>query len=157
MTTPLAGMPLRRISGARYCDVKTDAGNLGVVLVAAMEKLSTKTMTVQTDFPTDDFPRETAERLEILARCDQYVHAVSVKDHMLWTMLKEKEKQEELLEGERRLSHEYAQEVAHWAEVAQTLANQVKVLQQEKKMLEITNDDLIQTLRENNVLYVSSL
>jgi hypothetical protein len=121
-----------------------------------IERLSTKLITVQTDFPIDDFPKETAERLEILAKCDRYMQAVTVKDHMLWTIMKEKEKQDELLDEERRLSHEYAQEVAKWAEISQSLTQQVLYLKQEKDQMERKNSNLINILRENNIYSVPS-
>lgn len=125
-------------------------------LSSTIERLSSKIITIQTDFPTDDFPKETAERLEILSRCDKYMHAVAVKDHMLWTVLKEKEKQDELLKDEKKLSFEYAQEITKWAEIAQSLTHQVYHLKQEKDKLERNNHDLINVLRENNVFYMSS-
>ena len=125
-------------------------------LSSTIERLSSKSLSVQTDFPTDDFPKETAERLEVISRCDKYMHAVTVKDHMLWTVLKEKERQEELLQEERRLSHDYAQEVAKWAEISQSLTHQVMQLKQEKDKIERKNFDLINILRENNVFYVPS-
>jgi hypothetical protein len=121
-----------------------------------IERLSTKLITVQTDFPIDDFPKETAERLEILAKCDRYMHAVTVKDHMLWTIMKEKGKQDELLDEERRLSHEYAQEVAKWAEISQSLTQQVLYLKQEKDQMDRKNSNLINILRENNIYSVLS-
>ncbi len=123
-------------------------------LAANIERLSTKPITVQTDFPTDDFPKETAERLEILSRCDRYVHAVAVKDHMLWSVMKEKERQDELLDDERKLSHEYAQEVAKWADVSQKLSLQVGELKHEKDRLERQNRELINVMRENNIFWV---
>lgn len=125
-------------------------------LSRTIERLSSKALSVQTDFPIDDFPKETAERLEILSRCDKYMHAVTVKDHMLWTVLKEKERQEVLLEDEKKLSHEYAQEVSRWAEIAQSLTHQVLSLKQENERLERKNFDLSNILRDNNVFYVSS-
>lgn len=124
-------------------------------LSSTIERLSTKAMTVQTDFPTDDFPKETAERLEVLSRCDRYMHAVTVKDHMLWTLMKEKERQEELLDEERRLSYDYAQEVAKWAEISQSLTQQVLILKQEKDKMEMENHELVNVLRDNNIFYVS--
>lgn len=125
-------------------------------LSASINTLAVKNLAVQTDFPTDDFPRETAERLEILSRCDQYMHAVTVKDHMLWTVLKEKERHEELLEVERKLSHEYAEEMAKWAEVSESLTQQVSRLKRENEKLERTNCGLIHTLRDNNICFVST-
>ena len=118
-----------------------------------IETLSNKTVSVQIDFPTDDFPRETKERLDVLARCDKYMHALSVKDHMLWEALQEKEKLEDQLAEERRLSHEYAKEVASWAEMAQTLSQQSMAIKQDKEKLERRNRDLVAKLRENNIFY----
>ena len=119
-----------------------------------IERLACKPITVQVDFPTDDFPRETAERLEIIARCDRYTHAISVKDHMLWSALQDKEKVEEQLADERKLSHEYAQEVANWAEVAQDLGQQVAQIKQDKDKMEKRNRELINLLREHNIFYM---
>jgi GTP-sensing pleiotropic transcriptional regulator CodY len=125
-------------------------------LNTTIDRLATKPLTVQTDFPCDDFPKETAERLEILSKCDQYMHAVSVKDHMLWTVIKEKERQEELLQGERKLSHEYALEVTEWAEMSQNLTHSLNLLKLENEKLERKNKDLINVLRDNNLFYVDS-
>lgn len=118
-----------------------------------IERLASKPLTVQVDFPTTDFPKETAERLEIIARCDRYAHALSVKDHMLWASLQEKEKTEELLAEERRLCHEYAQEVANWAEMAQGLGQQVASLKHERDKLEVMNRQLVNLLREHNIYH----
>ena len=82
-------------------------------------------MSVQTEFPTDDFPKEVAERLEIISRCDKYLHAMNVKDQILWTALQEKKQSDEQLTEERKLSQEYAEEVAHWAELSQNLSQQL--------------------------------
>ena len=124
-------------------------------LTSTIDRLSTKSLTVQTEFPTDDFPKETSERLEILSRCDKYIHAMTVKDHMLWTVLKEKERQDELLLEERRLSQEYAQEVAKWAEVSQSLSKQVLQLKRDNEMTERRNIELMNVLRQNNIFYVT--
>jgi hypothetical protein len=125
-------------------------------LFANINRLSIKPITIQVDFPTDDFPRETSERLEVLARCDKYLHALSVKDHMLWVALTDKEKAQEALAEERRLCHEYAQEVASWAELSQDLSQQILVLKQEKEKLMRRNGDLVRTLREQNIYYEES-
>jgi hypothetical protein len=118
-----------------------------------IETVANRQVTCQLDFPTDDFPRETKERMEVLARCDKYMHALSVKDHMLWEALQEKEKTEDLLAEERHLSHEYAQEVASWAEMAQALSQQNLALKQEKERLERRNQDLVAKLRDHNIYY----
>eukprot|EP01038_Epipyxis_sp_PR26KG_P007262 gene7262-9900_t len=122
-------------------------------LSSSIERLASKPITVQVDFPTDDFPRETAERLEVISRCDKYVHALNVKDHMLWVTLQEKEKAEDLLSEERKLSYEYAQEVANWAEMTNQLNQQVAQLRLEKERLERRNKEMIGIMKENNIYY----
>ena len=118
-----------------------------------IETLSNKEIQVQVDFPTDDFPRETAERLEVLARCDKYQHALQVKDHMLWTALQEKEKAQELLDEERVLSKEYAQEVTNWAELSKQLSAQNAALKQERERLELRNKDMLARMRDHGIYY----
>jgi hypothetical protein len=121
-----------------------------------IETLSAKEIQVQVDFPVDDFPRETAERLEVLARCDKYQHALQVKDHMLWTALQEKEKAEEMLAEERNLSREYAQEVSEWAEMAQKLSQENFALKQEREKSDRRTRDILAKMRENGLYYESS-
>lgn len=125
-------------------------------LLAKINQHTTKPVTIQVDFPTDDFPRETSERLEVLSRCDKYMHALSIKDHMLWVALQEKEKAEDALSEERRLCQEYASEVASWAELSQNLSQQILVLKQEKEQAQRRNQDLVRTLRDHNIYYENS-
>lgn len=120
-------------------------------LVNAIETAATKQITVQVDFPTDDFPKETAERLAMLARCDKYTHALSVKDHMLWLALQDKEKCEELLDQERQLSAEYASEVVNWADVSQALKEDAYETQCENDRLRAENERLQGILRDNGI------
>ena len=120
-----------------------------------IEKLSSKSVTVQVDFPTDDFPKETSERLEVIARCDRYLHAVNVKDHMLWTSLKEQEKIQEELQEERRISFEYAKEVTNWAEVAQELTKQLLAQKKLNDDLAKENRDLFGILQDHNIYYAA--
>ncbi len=122
-------------------------------LSSNIERLAVKPIAVQVDFPTDDFPKETKERLEVLSRCDKYMHALNVKDHMLWVALEEKNKLEESLHEEKRLCQEYAQEISSWAEMSQELAQQKAAMQQQIEMLERRNKDLVHTLKENNIFY----
>lgn len=122
-------------------------------LMSIMEQVSHKPIAVQTEFPTDDFPRETAERMEIIGRCDKYAHAINVKDHMLWTMLQEKEKLEQSLMEEKRLSQEYAQEITHWAEMAQQLNLQLTEYKQDKEALQRRAQHLLMVLRNHNIHY----
>lgn len=79
------------------CELIQEFGNIS----QDINERATRQVTVQVDFPTDDFRRETAERLEVIARCDNYMSALNVKDHMLWTALQDKEKADEALRGER--------------------------------------------------------
>lgn len=120
-------------------------------LQSEIDRLSSKQIEVQVEFPTDDFPKETAERIEIISRCDRYSHALSVKDHMLWTTIKEKERLEEQLNEERELSGEYAAEVARWAEMSQSLAQQVTQLKDEHSQKDMKVNALIEILRQHNI------
>ena len=99
--------------------------------------------------------RETSERLAVLSKCDRYTHALSIKDHMLWTVLQELDKSEDHLQQEKKLSHDYAQEVANWAEMAQALTQQIMTLKQENSTLEKKNKNLTQILKDNNIYYMS--
>lgn len=116
-----------------------------------VEKLSTKAVEVTVDFPSDDFPKETAERLEIISRCDRYAHALSVKDHMLWSTLKEKENLQEKLTEEQALSGEYAKEMAQWAELSQDLSQQVAGMKKAKADSDMQIAALTQILRDHNI------
>lgn len=123
-------------------------------LVHAIEAAATKHISVQVDFPTDDFPKETAERLEVISRCDKYSHALSVKDHMLWLALQDKERCEELLEQEKKLSSEYANEVVNWADLSQNLKEKLYDSEMENSRLQTENQRLMELLRQNGV-YIS--
>lgn len=116
-----------------------------------IDKLSTKQINVQVDFPIDDFPKETAERLEIVAKCDKYLHAIAIKDQMLWVALQDKKKCEEDLAQERLLTQEYAQEIASWAELSQGMATQVNSLKGENDALKRKVKELESILRQNNI------
>ena len=118
---------------------------------ATVDRLASKQITIQNDFRTDDFPKETAERLEVISRCDKYMHAIAVKDQMLWVAMQEKQKAEDSLEEERRLSQEYAQEIAQWAEMSQQMAVQLRNEKNEKKELERRVEELTTLLRENRI------
>ncbi len=122
-------------------------------LSSRIQVLSTKPLSVQVDFPTDDFPRETAERLEVISRCDRMMHAVAVKDQMLWTALQDKARAEEQLLDERRLSHAYAEETAQWAEVAQELKRQLAVAEQERSTALRDIQDMREVMRKHNIYY----
>jgi hypothetical protein len=122
-------------------------------LYASINQQANKPVSVQVEFPTNDFPRETTERLEVMGRCDKYLHAVSVKDHMLWKALQEKEKAEEDLAAERRLIQEYSQEILAWAEQTRALKQENIMLRQEHDQVVMRNRDLMRVLREYNISY----
>lgn len=120
-------------------------------LSATLDRLSTKQISVQTDFHTDDFPKETAERLEVISKCDKYMHAIAVKDQMLWVAMQEKKKAEDSLEQERKLSQEYAQEIAQWAEMSQLMASQIRSEKSAKLELEQRVEELTSILHDNRI------
>lgn len=120
-------------------------------LTASIERLTTKQLLVQVDYSTDDFPKEVSERLEIISRCDKYLYALSVKDHMLWLALNDKEKAEEIAEQEKKLSLEYAEEMNQWAELASELKMQLKEEKNENEKLREENQKLLNLLRSNGI------
>ncbi len=125
-------------------------------LSSIIDNLSQKPVSVQVDFSTDDFPKETAERLEVIARCDKYMHAINVKDHMLFKVLQERDKLEKSLEEERKLSQDYAVEVANWAEVAQDLTQQLSREKQDNFKLQQDIQQLTSILRSHHIYYSSN-
>lgn len=125
-------------------------------LSSIIDNLSLKPVAVQVDFSTDDFPKETAERLEVIARCDKYMHAINVKDHMLFKVLQERDKLEKSLEEERKLSQDYAVEVANWAEVAQDLTQQLSREKQDNFKLQQDIQQLTSILRSHHIYYSSN-
>ena len=70
---------------------------------------------------------------------------------MLWTTIKEKERLEEQLSEERGLSGEYAAEVARWAEMSQSLAQQVTQLKDEHNQKDMKVNALMEILRQHNI------
>ena len=125
-------------------------------IAATIDQISNKAVTIQVDFPVNDFPKETAERLSVLSRCDKYSHALSVKDHMLWTAIQDKNKATELLEDEKRLCMEYAEEISNWAELSQNLNEKVEQVEQERDYYREKTQQLLELLRENDI-YVAHL
>ena len=106
---------------------------------------------LQVDFPTDDFPRETSDRLEILNRCDRYIHAMNVKDHLLWLALQDKEKLQQKLEESQQYSHELELEVLRWGEVGKRYEQELIRIQAEKTDVEKQNYHLRQLLMKNGI------
>ena len=107
----------------------------------------------QVEFPTDDFPKEISDRLEVISRCDRYSHALAVKDHMLWLALKDKEDCQEKLEQERALCKEYATEISHWAEAAQSMKEKVFEAEREAERVRRENEELKRMLGQHHVYF----
>ena len=122
---------------------------------SAIERLSTKALMIQIDFPTTDFPRETADRLDKITKFDKCTQALKVKDQMLWTVVKEKEEKEELAKHQKSLCEKYAVELADWTELTQSLLQQLNLEKQKNSKLKDRNKELIQVLREHNILYIT--
>jgi hypothetical protein len=126
------------------------------VLFESINKQAVSPVNVQTEFATNDFPRETAERLEVMARCDKYMHAVNVKDHMLWVALKEKDEAQEALAKERELSQKYCDELNVFLTDLERVSQDNMRVKDEKDLLQMRNRDLIRILREHNIYYEDS-
>lgn len=125
-------------------------------LSATVDRLATKQIVIQNDFRTDDFPKETSDRLEVVARCDKYMHAIAVKDQMLWVAMQEKKKAEESLEEERKLCQEYALEIAQWADMSQQMATQIRNEKSENEVLQRRVEELMNVLRDNRIFVENS-
>ena len=118
-------------------------------LTNQIERLSTKQINIQNEFATNDFPKETNERLEIISKCDSYLHAVKVKDQMLWTSLQEKESIEEQLKHEKALCAEYADEVSQWATMSQECVQEMVKCKKENEALRNQNNYLQNLLKSH--------
>jgi len=126
-----------------------------VDISATIERLSSKPLNLApVDFPSTEFPRELSDRLDKASRFDKCVHALDVKDQLLWEVMCERDQMKGLLGQEKDLCQKYASELADWAELAQGLAAQVTELKVYKKAVEERNDELIQLLHDNNILYI---
>ena len=123
-------------------------------LTASIEGLSSKLLAVKVDFSADDFPRETADRLDVIARCDKYVQALAVKDHMLWEVMQERDELRKSLHEEEELGKEYAEEVAKWAAITQGLSSQLYTLQDQHAAILEKNKAMVNLLREHNIYFV---
>ena len=120
-------------------------------LYNTIEKLASKHIPIDGDVPSDDFPKEVAERLEVMSQCDKYLHAMNVKDQLLWNALQDKKKLEESIEAEKKHSHEMAFEVTEWAELSQNLTTQLHQSREEIKLLNMKNAQLIDIMRKHNI------
>ena len=123
-------------------------------LTASIEGLSSKALAVRVDFSADDFPRETKDRLDVIARCDKYVQALAVKDHMLWEAIQERDELRKNLHEEQELGKEYALEVAKWADITQGLSSQLQNLQDQYASVLEKNRALVNLLRDHNIYFV---
>ena len=122
---------------------------------ATIERLSSKPLNLTSvDFPSAEFPRELLDRLDKASRFDKCVHALNVKDQLLWEVMCERDQMKDLLGQEKDLCQKYASELADWAELAQGLVAQVADLNMQKKAVEGRNYELMQLLRDNNILYI---
>ena len=118
-------------------------------LANQIERLSTKQINIQNEFATDDFPKEVNERLEIIAKCDSYLHAVKVKDQLLWKALQEKESLEEQIKHEKSLCAQYADEVSQWATMSQDCVQEMAKCKKENEALRNQNNYLQELLKSH--------
>ncbi|CAM9501571.1 unnamed protein product [Hapterophycus canaliculatus] len=100
----------------------------------------------------DDYPHETAERLEVLRRADQYEQALDVKDHMLWSAMQESERFKEKCLEERSLGQEFAEEAQEWVKLTGKLSDRVNTLTVEKEQMARLQKENDVLTRENQEL-----
>lgn len=122
-------------------------------LIQTINKLTNKQIVIQLNYSVDDFPKEISERLEIISKYEKYRQALEVKDHMLWLALQDKQRCEDIVNDEKKLSLEYAEEINQWAELTQHLKVQCSELQQNYNNAIQENNKLINLLRENGIHY----
>ncbi len=127
-------------------------------ICAMIERVRDRPFIVDGKMPSDDFPRETAERIKVLERADRqecrvvvviqthnsirnnaahvqiirYEKALAIKDQMVWNLITEVRQLEEKAEAETQLGREYEKELEEWATLANRLAEENSVLLREK-------------------------
>lgn len=147
-------------------------------LVSQIEKVSSKKISVMVDFPTNDFPRETSERLEVISKCDRYLHACNVKDHMLWEALQENQRlKDELNEklNDTEAKDEKINSLNYELKIRNEKLNEKESLLQQERLLnheyieeinrwaEISQNwerrarEMIEIMNKNNIHYVLPL
>ncbi|CAN0056187.1 unnamed protein product [Ectocarpus sp. 4 AP-2014] len=97
-------------------------------LCNSIDRVASKPFDPSIDVQADDFPHETAERLEVLRRADRYEHALSVKDQMLWEAMQESQRLKEKCQEERSLGQEFAEEAQEWVTLTGKLSDRVNAL-----------------------------
>eukprot|EP00903_Cladosiphon_okamuranus_P011998 g11267.t1 len=120
-------------------------------LCNSIDRVAGRPFTSNIDVKADDFPHETAERLEVLRRADRYEQALSVKDQMLWVAMQECQRLEAKCEEERSLGQEFAEEAQEWVKLTGKLSDRVNALTAETDQtsnLRKTNDSLVQKNQE---------
>lgn len=100
-------------------------------LCGAVEKAANKPHDANVGVLANDFPHETAERLEVVRRADRYEKALAIKDQIIWNLMQENGRMEEKAAAEAALSAEYANEMSEWVELTNRLGAQVEELRAE--------------------------
>ncbi|CAM9137098.1 unnamed protein product [Ectocarpus fasciculatus] len=121
-------------------------------LCNSIDRVANKPFDPSIDVQADDFPHETAERLEVLRRADRYEHALSVKDQMLWEAMQESQRLEEKCQEERSLGHEFAEEAQEWVTLTGKLSDRVNALTVETERTAQLRKENALLARENQEL-----
>ena len=121
---------------------------------ATIDRLATKPLNTQVDFPSTEFPRELSDRLDKASRFDKCIYALDVKDQLLWEVMGERDQLKDMLGQEKDLCQKYASELADWVELAQGLAAQLAEAKAQKSAVVSRNEELIQLLQDNNIIYI---
>eukprot|EP00981_Chlorochromonas_danica_P009889 scaffold2863_cov139-Ochromonas_danica.AAC.1 len=117
----------------------------------AIEKMAQMQVSVQMDFPMDDFPREVKDRFEILQRCDRFQYALQIKDQLLYSVLQENEQLKAMLQEEKALTADYANEIGQWAQLAQEWQREKKNWQENEERLRKKIMTLQRVMRQHNL------
>ncbi|CAM9207788.1 unnamed protein product [Scytosiphon promiscuus] len=100
----------------------------------------------------DDYPHETAERLEVLRRADQYEQALGVKDQMVWAAMQESELLKQKCQEERTLGQDFAEEAQEWVKLTGKLSDRVNALTAETQQMARLQKENAFLIRENEEL-----
>jgi hypothetical protein len=146
-TAPVPGIKLPK--AVLMVEIIQEFGELSSTINSTAER----TVNLQVDFPTNDFPREISERLELIAKVDKFAHAMNVKDHLLWLALQDKDKLQSALHDEKQLSQGFLDELGEWTKIADQYKYQLHVALNEKAELERRNYELQQILKSHNIIY----
>ncbi|KAG5180093.1 hypothetical protein JKP88DRAFT_264019 [Tribonema minus] len=121
-------------------------------LCASVERAASRLQDTSIAVTPNDFPQETAERLEVLRRADRYEKALAIKDQMIWNLMQEASHVVEKATAEAVLSKEYANEMAEWVDLTNRLTAQISELRLENARVPALEQENAKLEEQNRML-----